>query len=83
LTYLGRFTKTGRVVDQALRRRMALREGRQERKVAEVSTQGHQGNRLLAALPQDAFAAMSRELRQVSLAQGKSRRMKSIFRKAE
>jgi CRP-like cAMP-binding protein len=40
--------------------------------LAEVSTQGHQDNRLLAALPQDAFATMSRDLRQVSLAQGKS-----------
>jgi len=40
--------------------------------LADVLTQGHQDNRLLAALPQDAFAAMSRELRQVSLAQGKS-----------
>ncbi len=40
--------------------------------MAEVSKQGHQDNRLLAALPHDALAEVSRELRQVSLVQGKA-----------
>ena len=51
---------------------MALWEGRQELKLAEVSKQVHQDNRLLAALPHDALAEVSRELRQVSLVQGKA-----------
>ena len=46
-------------------------EGRQELKLAEVK-QVHEDNRLLAALPHDALAEVSRELRQVSLVQGKA-----------
>ena len=40
--------------------------------MAQALSEAHKDNRLLAALPRDAFAEMSRELRQVSLAQGRS-----------
>jgi len=40
--------------------------------LAQALNEAHRDNRLLAALPHDAFAEISRELRQVPLAQGKS-----------
>jgi CRP-like cAMP-binding protein len=38
--------------------------------LADTGTQGHRGNRLLAALPPDTLALLDRDLRQVSLQQG-------------
>ena len=46
--------------------------GEQEGPLANGSTQGHQDNRLLAALPAEMLDLLQRDLRQISLAQGKS-----------